>query len=484
MEGQETKILAPFERRLRTAARLALYSSLVASGVVAASLFAVVRPHLSHSLNPDWAGRDWLAIPAVARFQQLLRVDTSPTGSEEAGAELLASFLEDAGIEATIERFPGHRANLWAFIEGQSPEALVLHNHLDVEPAPQPELWRFPPFSGTIEGPFIWSRGAFDMKSLTAAQLEAMLSTKRRIDETGELPKRSLLFLATSGEETGSEIGTRWILRQHPELTERFWVVLTEGGVLETVDRESVKYWGTAFAQKRFVEVFACSPSRQRLLDLKADLESFKPRVLAPLVPDVRDFLEAYAPSRTRPLYVRALERPTETLLDQRRFNKLPGYIRSLFQSEVAVFNVTASPEGGFRLRLFLHVHPGAELKEMKAQLLPGWMVHGVSLSVREHHGTREGSSLEHPAWLTIQRVLETQAPGRVGPYFLSYYMNDSRYFRALGIPSYGMTPFRFFVSESLTMNHRNEKVSLPAFVEGVALHDELVQALLSLATE
>ena len=98
------------------------------------------------------------------------------------------------------------------------------------------------------------------------------------LKKSGKRLRRSVVLLATGSEERGSDFGMRWILREHPELARRFWAVLTEGGVVEAVSDSDVKYWGTEFAQRRQVEVRLCSPRRERLDELRADVYAFGPK--------------------------------------------------------------------------------------------------------------------------------------------------------------------------------------------------------------
>ena len=198
-----------------------------------------------------------------------MRIDTSTdSGSELDGARFLAAKLEAAGIPVHIEQLGDNQANLWAILEGEDPRALVLHNHIDVYIVEDPDKWDFPPFGGVIEPPYLYGRGAFDMKSIAIAQLEALLAVAR----SGKKPKRSIIFLATGSEEIGSELGTRRILDQHPELASRFWAVLTEGGIIEPLELEDIKYWGIEFAQKQFASAYACSASRERLQELREEI--------------------------------------------------------------------------------------------------------------------------------------------------------------------------------------------------------------------
>lgn len=472
---------AKLSARRPVASRIALYGALL----VAAVAFIVFRSRTPEPVfDTAWSEVDYAANEDVRRLQELVRIDTTAdTGREIDAARYLAGILEGAGLPVEIEEHPGAKANLWAILEGASEEALVLHNHLDVDPIRRPEDWMAPPFEGRIDPPWIIGRGVFDMKSVTVAQLGAVLSAKQRMDETGKPPGRSLIFLATSSEETGSDPGTRHILANRPELVRRFWAVLTEGGVLEAPWVGEVKYWGTSFAQKQFLEVAATSPSAERLEQLRVTLiQALRTAPPTALVPEVRAFAAAYGPSRHHPDYRAALADPERVLADPELFGKLPELLKALFRNEAHPFAVEKSPSGGYRLRIVLHVLPGLDADAAAAELLPERLLEGIDVRIHERRGAVGGSPLDHPAYVgLIDSLLRHTGvdPARVGPYLLTRYANDGRFFRRAGIVAYGFTPFMLLSVDTMTVAGPNEKIALPAFVEGVELYRQVVLDLL-----
>ena len=459
------------------ATRLALYGTLLVAVVAAVAFLPRTPPP---AFDTSWRDVDYGANEDVRRLRDLVRIDTTPdTGREIDAARYLAGILEEAGIAVEIEPHKGARANLWAILEGENREALVLHNHLDVDPVRRPDEWVVPPFEGRIEPPWMIGRGVFDMKSVTVAQLAAMLAASERIDETGRLPARSLIFLATSSEETGSDLGTRHILANRPELKERFWAVLGEGGVLEATWTNEVKYWGTSFAQKQFLEATAAAPAAERLERLRADLlDSLRTAKPVAVVPEVAAFAAAYGPSRQHPDYRAALAEPRRVLEEPELFESLPDLLKALFRNEAHPFFVEPAPGGGYRMRIVLHVLPGLDAEAAAAELLPARLLDGVEVGIHGRRGAAHGSPLDHPAYLRLTDSLRRRTgvePDRIGPYLLARYANDARFFRRHGIAAYGFTPFRFLAVDSMTVAGPNEKIALPAFVDGVDLYRRVV---------
>lgn len=479
-------VLPPGSRLTRSSARAALYFALLVTGIALKALLSVATPpappemRTIEALQRKWDGIDFLSLPEVRLLRDYISVDTSgPDADEVSGAEFLARELAAAGLEPHIERLAGGRANLWAFVEGEDPKAIVLSGHIDVEPAEGSGTWRFPPFSGTIDGPWMYGRGIYDMKSLTIAQLLATIDVAREVARTGRKPRRSILFLATSAEEEGSDTGTRWLLRGHPELVDRMGVVLTEGGVVEAMSAADVKYWGIEFGQKRFTEVEFCSSDADQLHQLRSLLVD-RATDPAPIVsPPVALFLSRYGPTRGLGFYQTWLADPAATLRNGRRFDRLTPFMKSLFRNELMPFSVVPDPSGGFKLRAFIHLLPEADRAEALARLLPEALTHGTTYRIGEDLGARAASPIDSADYRALEEAVLEHFPGTpVGPYFLPWTATDSRFYRAAGIPSYGFSPFLITVTDTMGIARADERMPMPGFVDGVEIYRKLVRRL------
>lgn len=469
-----------FERRRRTAARVSLYVSLIVSFGILGALILLLSSPPDYGRSLDWYGVDYPSMPEVQILQGYLRVDTTADlGSEIEGARYLAGILEREGIPYHLEEMGDRHANLWAILEGEDPQALVLHHHIDTEPLVYPEAWIHPPFGGVIEGPFIYGRGAFDMKSVAAAQLWAFLEVAR----SGRKPERSIVFLATSSEEVGSELGTRHILEAYPELVDRFWGVLTEGGLIEITSRENIKFWGVEFAQKRFADLRVDHPERARLETLREDLletgfptpETGGLRLTEP----VETFLEGYAHTRQDPALEEALANPRRLIEDPAAFEELPKYFQSMFRDEAVPFGIEELDDGTFRLPVKLHLLPGTDPEEARRRLVPDRILDGVDLIWDTVDPASPPSPLDHELFrASVDTLQEARPDATVGPVFLPWTATDSRFYRAAGIPSYGFSPFLFFTSETSHVEKPSEKVSIQGYVEGVETYRRLVERL------
>jgi len=464
-------------RRRRVAARTALYVSLVLVGGLLAGVYYLMLPSLEFGMMTAWSGIDWESRREVQLLREYVRIDTSPKGDTREGIDWVAEKLRGMGVEPHIEQV-GDAANLWAIIEGEQRGAVVLHHHVDVEAVVNLEDWTQRPFHGDVEGPWIYGRGAFDMKSIAIAQLLAV----ERLVASGRRPERSVIVLVTNGEERGSDLGTRWILREHPELVERFAVVLTEGGAVEGRTQESFKFWGTEFAQKRLLVAWFCHADRERVAALESEMLAeggfFSP---PELVPEAATFFAAYAPTRDAAPLRELLSDPRALVRDPVAFADLSSHLRSHFRNEARPQWLRRRGDA-WALRVHVLLLPGEDPEQALAELFPPWRTHGLKMEVFDEAGAGHGSPIDHWAFEGIGEVLAEHHPDVPhGPLFLPSTLTDARFLRAAGVPTFGFSPFAVLTPEVLQQRAYgtvNERMSLPGFSEGVELYADVLERL------
>ena len=167
----------------------------------------------------------------ITLCQEMIRIPSvnygEGRGDEKAMAEYVASKLAEVGIKSELIETAPNRVNVVAKIEGrdQSRQGLVLHGHIDVVPA-NADDWSVDPFSGEIKDGFIWGRGAVDMKDMDAM----ILATVRMWQRVGYKPPRNILLAFFADEEAGSDYGSRWLVKHHPELFDGYSEAVSEVG--------------------------------------------------------------------------------------------------------------------------------------------------------------------------------------------------------------------------------------------------------------
>lgn len=79
-------------------------------------------------------------------------------------------------------------------------KTLLFYNHYDVQPEEPLELWNDDPFSGKVEGNYIFGRGSADDKGELITRIKAV---EYFLKETGDVPC-NIKFIVEGEEETGS----------------------------------------------------------------------------------------------------------------------------------------------------------------------------------------------------------------------------------------------------------------------------------------
>jgi succinyl-diaminopimelate desuccinylase len=181
----------------------------------------------------------------ISRLQQLVGISTvNPPGENyTAITAALVVELESLGMKtrryavpaATLKkalppeyrRFP--RFNVLGLLPVRGAKKTIHFNaHYDVVPVSG--RWKHgSPFSGAIDGGWIYGRGTADMKGSIASLLTAL----RALRATGVKPHLNLEVSFTADEETDSALGTGWLV-QHTPIRPDFAVVM-EGGELNQV---------------------------------------------------------------------------------------------------------------------------------------------------------------------------------------------------------------------------------------------------------
>jgi acetylornithine deacetylase/succinyl-diaminopimelate desuccinylase-like protein len=170
--------------------------------------------------------------PTTELLQELIRSEcvndgTPDSGNETRNADLLAHYLEGAGLD--VERITPRagRDSIVARIEGSDPDApsLCLMGHTDVVPV-NPDGWDNDPFAGEIIDGEVWGRGAIDMLNLTSSMAVAF----RRLASEGFQPKGDLIYFGVGDEEAGGVYGAEWIAEHRWEAIEADYVLTELGG--------------------------------------------------------------------------------------------------------------------------------------------------------------------------------------------------------------------------------------------------------------
>ena len=163
---------------------------------------------------------------ATEVLETLVRFNTvNPPGRERAAIEYLDAYLREAGFETEQLAADPERPNLVATLAGGTDGPVMVYlGHVDTVLA-APDEWEHGPWDADVVDGYLWGRGSLDMKSQVAAEAIAAASLAR----AGWRPARGALKLVfVADEETGGDLGARWLTEQHPDKV-RCDLLLNEG---------------------------------------------------------------------------------------------------------------------------------------------------------------------------------------------------------------------------------------------------------------
>jgi len=166
-------------------------------------------------------------------FKELIEINTSvTTGNVTNGAAAMLKRFREAGIPDSDLFIGGPRPdkhNVVARLRGTNPAAgkpVLLLAHLDVVEALKAD-WspEFDPFTFTEKDGYYYARGIADDKAMASIFVANLL----RMKQEGYRPERDIIVALTADEESGPANGVDWLVTNHPELVNA-GIVINEGG--------------------------------------------------------------------------------------------------------------------------------------------------------------------------------------------------------------------------------------------------------------
>jgi acetylornithine deacetylase/succinyl-diaminopimelate desuccinylase-like protein len=166
-------------------------------------------------------------------YKQLVEFNTNPTNGTTAAGHAMAKRFRDAGFPDTDVFVGGPRPDKFNVVVryhgsggAAGPKPLLLLAHLDVVEALKAD-WspNLDPFVLTERDGYYYGRGTGDDKAMAAIFVSNLLQLKRE----GFAPARDIIVALTADEEGGGSNGAAWLVNQHRDLVDAAFV-LNEGG--------------------------------------------------------------------------------------------------------------------------------------------------------------------------------------------------------------------------------------------------------------
>jgi acetylornithine deacetylase/succinyl-diaminopimelate desuccinylase-like protein len=399
-------------------------------------------------LSIDW---DAVCEEATDALSQYVRIDSShPAGRTVETAAFLAQRLAAEGIQSKTYQSPEPgKVNLVARLAATTQpvvKPLLLSHHMDVVQAIAAD-WRFEPYSGEIADGYVFGRGSLDDKGMGVMELMTLLLLKRHNVDL----KRDVIMLATCDEEVGSPMGARWMVDHHfADLDPAF--VLDEGGT----GRRGFYKAGDAFEisvdEKRMVRIRLVARAEPGHASMP-----WHEAATHRLVRAAHTLLEQAAEDRDTPAVAEMIKRlGGETAR---------GEIASQRASMPLLHDTVSLTmlSGGYKINII----PERAEMSFDCRLLPDTDERAFVSNV-EQCISDPGVAVEVIDWPEVPSVTapwdgglfsaldaacRTYLPNAVVTPSICVGGTDGRYFRARGIPTYGLVP-GMFTAEDLKGFH------------------------------
>ncbi len=370
-------------------------------------------------------------------LQRLLRFNTvNPPGNERPALEYLASYVGQAGFETELLGPSEERSSLVATLAGHADgPTLGFLGHVDTVLADASE-WSHDPWSGDVADGFLWGRGAIDMKSQVAAEAVGAAS----LASTGWRPARGALKLMfVSDEETGGELGARWLTERHPDKV-RCDMLVNEGAG-ELIEYGGRRLYGVCCAEKglfRFKLTARGVPGH-------ASLPRMGENALAKLGPVLEKLARAQFVYEVNPIAAALLrglgEDPDDPAGAARRVDEASPALGVLLEPLLGVTMVPTMIHASDKINV---IPSRAEVK-VDCRVPPGLGADQVQRRIAEVLGETRGeveleftevipgneSPMESPLMDAISRWVEADDPGAATVPVLLAGGSDSLWFRA-----------------------------------------------------
>jgi acetylornithine deacetylase/succinyl-diaminopimelate desuccinylase-like protein len=207
----------------------------------------------------------------VADLQTLIRqpsVSAKKQGLVEC-ANLVANIMQKAGISSEVLYLDDKGISPIVYGEVRSKsnpgKTLMFYNHYDVQPEEPLELWEPEPFSGKVEGNYIYGRGSADDKGELITRIKAVEYFLRK---TGDVPC-NVKFMVEGEEEVGSVHVEQYLWKYQDRL--RCDGVIWEFGCIDMKDRPIISLGMKGLL---YVELVARGPSRDAHSSLAVLIEN------------------------------------------------------------------------------------------------------------------------------------------------------------------------------------------------------------------
>ena len=438
--------------------------------------------------------------PAVARFQELLRIPTVSHADEDRVDPLPFDTFHAAverlypRLHAALEREVIDRHSLLYRWPGRGAgEATVLMAHIDVVPVVDEE-WRHPPFAAEIVGEGadaeIHARGAIDDKGSLVAILEAV----EQLVAAGETPAADVYLAFGHNEETAGG-GARAIVETLRERGVRPGLVLDEGGAVVdgVVPGVTVPTAMVGVAERGVMTVLltvreagghaSTPPAFPATARLARAIDRLRRRPFPTrIAPPVRALFATIAPFAPQPLrWIFGNLAVTGPLL-ARVFPHLGPEMNALVRTTAVATELSGAPGENVlattaRAAVNIRLLTGDTVASAEERVRR--IVGDPQVEIEVRHGSDPSpvSPWRGDGWRRIGAAVRTALGEEIvtTPY-IQLGASDSRWFTAISDHVYRFTPFHLTRAERDALHSHDERIRIGVWLRGIGFYRELLR--------
>ena len=397
-------------------------------------------------------------------------------------------MLNSAGFaDADIVITPmGETATLAATIKGRDAKLkpLLMIGHMDVVAADRAD-WTRDPFVPVEENGYIFGRGAEDNKYDVAM----MVATLAQLKKQGWTPRRTVILLLSGDEETAM-VTTRALAEQYKDA--EMLLNGDGGGGLLNEEGKPVLYQLQA-GEKTYAdfEIAFTDPGGHSSAPTPGNpiyrLAKAIDRIAAYQFPAMRNELTraslALSANRIGGEVGAAMRRYAETgdaaaaeLLSTRP--EFVGQVRTTCVATMAQAGhaLNALPQSA-KVMVNCRIFPGVAIEAVKAELVKVIADSSATVKTLGDPLASDASPLRTDVMKVVRDAVTARSPDIIVMPGMSAGATDSLYFRALGVPSYGVSSL-FMKAEDGFAHGLNERVPVAGIGESLLQWDTVLRAL------
>lgn len=403
-------------------------------------------------------------------------------------AAYYAGVLKAAGFaDADVEITPvGETATLAATLRGSDAtlKPLVMIGHMDVVAANRAD-WTRDPFVPVEEGGYIFGRGAEDNKYDVAM----MVATLAQLRKEGWKPRRTIILLLSGDEETDMRT-TKALAARYKDAE----LVLNGdgGGGLLNDAGEPVLYQLQA-GEKTYADFeigftdaggHSSAPTQGNpIYRLARAIDAIAAYQFPPMRNELTRASLALSADRIGGEVGAAMKRYADTgdaaaatLLSERP--EFVGQVRTTCVATMAQAGhaLNALPQSA-TVQVNCRIFPGVAIDDVKAELARAVADPAASVKTLGDPLASDASPLRADVMKAVRDAVTARAPGIAMMPGMSAGATDSLYFRALGVPSYGVSSL-FMKAQDGFAHGLNERVPVAGIRESLEQWDAVVRVL------